>query len=1580
MHTPVLRVPVALWLLSLVLVLPGCQASSREAPEPATGGPEASESAPQPLYGFNNSLLNNIHPLGDGSPSAGEILDWMETAEDLIEFAEEFGQCAAGGFNEPGCSARDLVWRGICYLFAQQMSGMLIFDPGIPFEEVCNGEPPLKCCKYDPATQESCHSAFNSEAPINCEGNWTTPNAESYGPCIPRNAYPGDPGCFCNYIPVCVGPTGTVSQPTGSAPWRYNQLGVSLAQSIEKNLIHSQPGPFIDYVSFVGFRPHRRVMLELAPFARPDELPEGYNVGDAYHANDNDPDARYLRGLVTLAIQRVFSGIPNLQNRWNHVSGRQWTEAEKTAYLSGVADPDLTLRQCVGDFGLAMLQSAQPDVYALLSVPLEGETNPDCAPGWVGGAAIGAAPSVTVSASTSGASVTVAPAISDPNASDNAQGSYAVEVDWGDGRVQGWAYVAANPATQAYTHTYAAAGTYSVKVSVINTSGLVGSALTQVTVAEGSGQPVPPSIQTVQFELEAAVKANTHGRVRVDVSATDGQGESHSLGYLWVELSGASGTLVTVPLDEVMPLRDLTDLVSLKLTPAHYDGSSVSSRELILSAVKLRPHGAPGATTYALTNRDVKVYAASSTTPTAPVMEAGTGKLRLPVQNADIVITVPSSTTPDPSAAYGCRPVETETPLMRSAGGGCEDIATGLVFTQLPGTMTWHDAVWDSALEGNAAPDADDHGRVNDYPGNYPAAGPDASTVNACHSLVQGGYSDWRLPTENELLAIAGVARAGTYLPYGTAAYAWTSTSYDAANAVLRHLDSASRTTAAKATALHATVCVRSPPPPAEHGCRVPADGTTVFTSGQGGCLDTRPGGLVWSKASVLPKSWNAAVWGSELAGNSPPDASDGARVNDYAEAMVPGTPDSSTENYCHSLVEGGHEDWRLPTVAELVAVKGAALAAKYFAFDTSEAVWSANTASTTTSATAVTLVDTRSHTTSAKTTLHRVVCVRTPATVVAADLAPTAFTAPSAVSTRETVAFTWTVANGGSQEAPASWRDGVYLSTDATLSRDDLLVTDQARDVALAAGASYSASKSVAMPGVPAGSYYFLFRTDSTATKVEVDDANNTWTAVAVSVTTPDVVPTAFTAPSVADVREVVTFTWTVANAGTGTAHPSWNDQVYLSTDEVYGMGDVQVLSQSRSTALAAGESYSVTKTATLPNVAAGDYFLLFRTDNGAALYEADEANNGWAAMPVTLLAGDLVAAGFTAPASADVRESVSFTWTVRNDGTGDAQPNWNDAIYLSTDETYGTGDVQVLSVSRTAALAPGAGYSVTRAATMPNVAAGSYFLLFRVDHNAGLLEADETNNGWTAVPVTLSSGDLAPTAFTAPASADVRETVTFTWTVHNNGTGGAQPSWNDNVFLSTDETYGTGDVQVTSVSRGTAVAPGASYSVTKTATLPNVAAGSYFFLFRTDHNANLLEADETNNGWTAVPVTVTSADLVPGTLTAPASANPGASFTVSWTVTNASASGDAHPSWTDQLYLSTDATCCTGDTSLGTVNRNTALAPGASYTASRTVTVPATLAPGSYQLFLSVDRNAALQESDETNNVISVPFTVGP
>lgn len=970
-------------LAALLLVTASCQ--------PIQDPPDPSPPTRSGLLGGSGDWYTDLDVSDEGSlPSPVDVKNWMGKGGELFDFAKNASACMDSGFNKSGCSAKDIIWKGGCLLFSWQIGKVLLFNPGIAFKEICLGEPPLKCCKYNPS-EAYCHSAFNTDKPINCERNPSAPNATDYGVCLSLNRYPGDPGCLCDYIPEC-----TVSStfaalsavPPGADAWRVNHLSVKLARAVEdgpNSLVRQSPGDFIDYVSFVGTQAHQQVLLQSAPFAKPDAFPEGYPLGDEYHANDNDPDARYLRGLVTLAVERVFSGIPNLPARWSAVAARNWTEAEAAAYLAQVPDPDAVLESCVGDFGLRMLQRADPVRYRLLTVPLSGETEPDCRVGWKGGAALGSAPSITATTTVEGATVTLAPDITDPDADNNASGRYGVQLDWGDGRVEGRLYTVSVPASHAWPHTYEHAGHYTVNARVLNTTGLMDETTVQVSVAQGSGVPVARSVERVRFDLEATVTAGTHGRVRVEAYATDVQGKVHALGYHWVELSGAYNATVTAPLTGWLTNRSLKDIQSLRLKPFHYDSNQVVLRELRLKGVTLEFHASPGmaptTASYALTNRDVKIHADGAPAPTSPLMEPATGQLRLPLTSAEIVIDLPApGVPPDPALAYGCRPVYgPEAPLMRSAQGGCEDIASGLVFAVIPARMNWHDAVWDSELAGSPAPDVHDHGRINDFAGGYRVTqGPDLSPAAYCHDRVQAGFSDWRLPTEAELLTVASQARAGAFFPYAMG-MAWTSTNWDANTAVLRELPSGARGYGGKAAAQHLAVCVRSAPPPAWHICRVPADGGQTFLTEAGGCRDTRPGGRVWSKASVTPRSWHAAVWGSELPGNAQPDLHDGARLNDYTGGTVPQNPDASTENLCHDLVEGGFSDWRLPTDSELRAVWGASLAAAYFAFDTADYFWSSSTwSSPTTTALGINLSSSQTSF-KLKTEPQRVVCVRTP-------------------------------------------------------------------------------------------------------------------------------------------------------------------------------------------------------------------------------------------------------------------------------------------------------------------------------------------------------------------------------------------------------------------------------------------------------------------------------------------------------------------------------------------------------------------------------------------------------------------------
>jgi fibronectin-binding autotransporter adhesin len=89
--------------------------------------------------------------------------------------------------------------------------------------------------------------------------------------------------------------------------------------------------------------------------------------------------------------------------------------------------------------------------------------------------------------------------------------------------------------------------------------------------------------------------------------------------------------------------------------------------------------------------------------------------------------------------------------------GGCKQIGTNKIWS-LPSIlpMSWMEAIWSSALASNAAADVNDGARTNDYDLSagaltVSATNTDQSLTNYCHALVEGGYSDWRVPTCAEL-------------------------------------------------------------------------------------------------------------------------------------------------------------------------------------------------------------------------------------------------------------------------------------------------------------------------------------------------------------------------------------------------------------------------------------------------------------------------------------------------------------------------------------------------------------------------------------------------------------------------------------------------------------------------------------------------------------------------------------------------------------------------------------------------------------------------------------------------------------
>jgi subtilase family serine protease len=377
--------------------------------------------------------------------------------------------------------------------------------------------------------------------------------------------------------------------------------------------------------------------------------------------------------------------------------------------------------------------------------------------------------------------------------------------------------------------------------------------------------------------------------------------------------------------------------------------------------------------------------------------------------------------------------------------------------------------------------------------------------------------------------------------------------------------------------------------------------------------------------------------------------------------------------------------------------------------------------------------------------------------TISAPDLAVTSLTAQSEAAVQQTIAVQWTTANQGAGEAVAPWSDFVFLSADTTLDAGDVQLTSRSATSPLAAGGEYARSANVSIPRtVVAGDYYLLVHADRNNQQAETNEGNNV-ALQAITIRSPDLAVSAASAPAAAAVQQTIQVQWTVLNQGDGRAFASWSDSVSLSTDAVLDASDVQLVAQSGQSALVAGGQYSRTANVAIPRATiAGDYYLLFHADRSNQQAESNETNN-LAALAISILAPNLAFSSAAAPAAALPGDSFDVSWTVVNEGDGDATAGWTDDIYLSTDAVHSADDVLLAGMNGQSPLASGAEYTQTRTVTLSSgLALGNYFLLIRADRADQQAESDETDN-LLALSLHLSPENTPPTAL--DADLDVAE-----------------------------------------------------------------------------------------------------------------------------------------------------------------------------------------------------------------------------
>ncbi|WP_216645662.1 CARDB domain-containing protein, partial [Microcystis aeruginosa] len=203
-----------------------------------------------------------------------------------------------------------------------------------------------------------------------------------------------------------------------------------------------------------------------------------------------------------------------------------------------------------------------------------------------------------------------------------------------------------------------------------------------------------------------------------------------------------------------------------------------------------------------------------------------------------------------------------------------------------------------------------------------------------------------------------------------------------------------------------------------------------------------------------------------------------------------------------------------------------------------------------------------------------------------------------------------------------------------------------------------------------------------------------------------------------------------------TTTATPNqWTTYTVTNSDDIY-LTDKSIYS-SNGLPLEPNETYTASSTVTLPSYVAGSGYLLYKTDAYNYQTESNENDNVYAqALDIAL--PNLIITDVTAPTAAGAGQSITLSWTGKNDSSIAATNSywyWYDQVVFSTNNIYGDSDDIYLTdksiySSNGLPLEPNETYTASSTVTLPSYVAGSGYLLYKTDAYNYQTESNENDN----------------------------------------------------------------------------------------------------------------------------------------------------------------------------------------------------------------------------------------------------------
>ena len=567
------------------------------------------------------------------------------------------------------------------------------------------------------------------------------------------------------------------------------------------------------------------------------------------------------------------------------------------------------------------------------------------------------------------------------------------------------------------------------------------------------------------------------------------------------------------------------------------------------------------------------------------------------------------------------------------------------------------------------------------------------------------------------------------------------------------------------------------------------------------------------------------------------------------------------------------------------------------------------------------------------------------------ADLVISNVAAPATGLTGQKVIINWTVLNdGGNAPRETTWVDSIYISTSSVFDRSNLIKVGAnlySNGTHLQPGNTYNSSFEITLPNDLTGTYYVYVKTDAAEQVFEYSNEGNnvrrSTNPINISLSPViDLTVTQILAPLTVKAQVPFNFKWTVKNIGPGNlSNQSFNDNIYCSTDSVFGSNQFLLATHQQQNNLLSGQEIANEKVITVPEQFGGKkvYFFVF-TDGTNRIYEhLAEGNNRLSSVtsgssgfttvlpvdPVVVpivYKPDLKINSFITPSTGSTGNMITVNWQVTNQGAGKTTANnWQDRVLLSNDTIVDVNDIQLAQVSSNTGLMPGGQYNKSADTRLPFEIAGSKYLILVTDYtNSNATDSIASNNtAYRAIDIAASPNPDLVVSFLSnpPAPLYTGSNFYLNYSIKNEGpaaTGLA--TWYDGVYFSTSGQISTSSVQAASNTHNGILAPGESYTDSILVSVPAYLSGNYYLVFRTNNSGNLYEGPTGKANNTASKLiniqllnTLPQSDLFVSLLKIPDTALLGQSISADYAVKNIG-SNPAIGSLTNAFYLSANKT----------------------------------------------------------------------